>query len=111
LGSSLIGERRISNSPDGRENQFSLPIVRRTIRLILLRSQNFMDSEFGLCGHTKYRDRAAGMTSKTDFSQSFTQLIADMKMDGRYRTFIQLERVAASFRQPSGTVQTDRAAS
>src|SRR5246127_4146661 len=39
----------------------------------------------------------ADMTSETDFSQSFTQLIADMKMDGRYRTFIQLERVAGEF--------------
>src|ERR1700741_5674062 len=39
----------------------------------------------------------ADMTSETDFSQSFTQLIADMKMDGRYRTFIQLERIAGEF--------------
>jgi 5-aminolevulinate synthase len=37
------------------------------------------------------------------------RLIADMKVDGRYRTFIQLERIAGEF--PTGTVQTDGAAS
>jgi 5-aminolevulinate synthase len=40
---------------------------------------------------------AANMTSTADFSQRFTDLIADMKMDGRYRTFIQLERLAGEF--------------
>jgi 5-aminolevulinate synthase len=37
------------------------------------------------------------MTSRANFDQSFTQLIADMKIDGRYRTFIRLERIAGEF--------------
>lgn len=37
------------------------------------------------------------MASRSDFSQSFAQLVADMKVDGRYRTFIQLERIAGEF--------------
>ncbi|SEF10476.1 5-aminolevulinate synthase [Rhizobiales bacterium GAS191] len=39
----------------------------------------------------------ADMTSRIDFSERFAQLIADMKVDGRYRTFIQLERMAGEF--------------
>jgi 5-aminolevulinate synthase len=37
------------------------------------------------------------MISRSDFNQSFARLITDMKMDGRYRTFIQLERIAGEF--------------
>src|ERR1700758_5170647 len=37
------------------------------------------------------------MTSRMDVNQRFTQLIADIKMDGRYRTFIELERIAGEF--------------
>jgi 5-aminolevulinate synthase len=37
------------------------------------------------------------MTGGRDFSERFAQLIADMKVDGRYRTFIQLERMAGEF--------------
>jgi 5-aminolevulinate synthase len=39
----------------------------------------------------------ADMTSRVDFSEGFAQLIADTKVDGRYRTFIQLERIAGEF--------------
>jgi 5-aminolevulinate synthase len=37
------------------------------------------------------------MTRRMDFSERFAQLIADMKVDGRYRTFVQLERIAGEF--------------
>jgi 5-aminolevulinate synthase len=37
------------------------------------------------------------MTGRMDFSERFAQLIADMKVDGRYRAFIQLERMAGEF--------------
>jgi 5-aminolevulinate synthase len=37
------------------------------------------------------------MTSGMDFSERFAQLIADMRADGRYRTFTQLERLAGQF--------------
>ena len=37
------------------------------------------------------------MTNRMDFSERFAQLIADMKVDGRYRTFVQLERIAGEF--------------
>ena len=37
------------------------------------------------------------MTATFDFSGEFEQLIAEMKLDGRYRTFIQLERIAGEF--------------
>ena len=37
------------------------------------------------------------MTSRMDFSERSAQLIADMKVDGRYRTFVQLERIAGEF--------------
>src|ERR1700704_350848 len=37
------------------------------------------------------------MTSRMDFSERFAQLIADMKVDGRYRTFVPLERIAGEF--------------
>lgn len=37
------------------------------------------------------------MTRSMDFSERFAQLIADMKVDGRYRTFVQLERIAGEF--------------
>jgi 5-aminolevulinate synthase len=48
------------------------------------------------------------MTATFDFSATFTQLIAKMKLDGRYRTFIQLERIAGEFpialwHHPDGT--------
>ena len=37
------------------------------------------------------------MTGTFDFSARFAQLVAEMKIDGRYRTFIQLERIAGEF--------------
>jgi 5-aminolevulinate synthase len=37
------------------------------------------------------------MTGTFDFNREFAQLIAEMKLDGRYRTFIQLERIAGEF--------------
>src|SRR6201996_8980037 len=37
------------------------------------------------------------MTHTFDFNERFAQLIADMKLDGRYRTFAQLERIAGEF--------------
>jgi 5-aminolevulinate synthase len=37
------------------------------------------------------------MTGAFDFSETFAQLIAEMKRDGRYRSFIQLERIAGEF--------------
>jgi 5-aminolevulinate synthase len=37
------------------------------------------------------------MVDRFDFSARFAQLIAKMKIDGRYRTFIQLERIAGEF--------------
>ncbi len=49
------------------------------------------------CIDTPNAGVSADMTSEADFSQTLTQLIADMKMDGRYRTFIQLERIAGEF--------------
>jgi 5-aminolevulinate synthase len=39
------------------------------------------------------------MTSTYDFNDRFSQLIAEMKLDGRYRTFAQLERIAGEFPQ------------
>jgi 5-aminolevulinate synthase len=39
------------------------------------------------------------MTSTFDFNDRFSQLIAEMKLDGRYRTFAQLERIAGEFPQ------------
>lgn len=45
-----------------------------------------------------------------DFNAKFRNLISDMKLDGRYRTFIELERVAGEFptalwRRPDGQPQ------
>src|SRR5712672_2834410 len=37
------------------------------------------------------------MDSKADFRAIFESLIADTKLDGRYRTFIELERIAGEF--------------
>ena len=37
------------------------------------------------------------MDSKADFRVTFESLIADTKLDGRYRTFIELERIAGEF--------------
>src|SRR6266481_3874252 len=37
------------------------------------------------------------MDSKADFRATFESLIADTKLDGRYRTFIELERIAGEF--------------
>jgi 5-aminolevulinate synthase len=37
------------------------------------------------------------MDRKMDFDTRFAALIADMKLDGRYRTFIELERMAGEF--------------
>src|SRR2546430_17350359 len=37
------------------------------------------------------------MDSKVDFRATFESLIADTKLDGRYRTFIELERIAGEF--------------
>src|SRR6266436_4273131 len=37
------------------------------------------------------------MDSKADFRATFESLIADIKLDGRYRTFIELERIAGEF--------------
>jgi 5-aminolevulinate synthase len=37
------------------------------------------------------------MTGTFDYNTRFAQLIAEMKQDGRYRTFIQLERIAGEF--------------
>jgi 5-aminolevulinate synthase len=37
------------------------------------------------------------MTGTFDISARFTQLVAEMKLDGRYRTFVQLERIAGEF--------------
>jgi 5-aminolevulinate synthase len=37
------------------------------------------------------------MDSKADFRSTFESLIADTKLDGRYRTFIELERIAGEF--------------
>jgi 5-aminolevulinate synthase len=37
------------------------------------------------------------MTHTFDFNERFSQLIAEMKLDGRYRTFAQLERIAGEF--------------
>ena len=39
------------------------------------------------------------MTSTYDFNDRFSQLIAEMKLDGRYRIFAQLERIAGEFPQ------------
>jgi 5-aminolevulinate synthase len=47
--------------------------------------------EFDLKGREKE------MTGAFDFSETFAQLIAEMKRDGRYRSFIQLERIAGEF--------------
>ncbi len=46
-----------------------------------------------------------------DFNSRFQDLILDMKLDGRYRTFIELERVAGEFpvalwRRPDGTTRS-----
>lgn len=48
------------------------------------------------------------MTETFDFGARFEQLITEMKLDGRYRRFIQLERLAGEFptalwHQPDGT--------
>jgi 5-aminolevulinate synthase len=45
-----------------------------------------------------------------DFTTKFQTLISDMKLDGRYRTFIELERLAGAFpsalwHRPDGTTQ------
>jgi 5-aminolevulinate synthase len=37
------------------------------------------------------------MTGTFDFNARFAQLVAEMKLDGRYRTFVQLERIAGEF--------------
>jgi 5-aminolevulinate synthase len=37
------------------------------------------------------------MTRAFDFNARFAQLVAEMKLDGRYRTFVQLERMAGEF--------------
>src|SRR5260370_8428837 len=37
------------------------------------------------------------MDSKADFRATFESLIADTKLDGRYRTFTELERIAGEF--------------
>jgi 5-aminolevulinate synthase len=37
------------------------------------------------------------MDIKADFRATFESLIADTKLDGRYRTFIELERIAGEF--------------
>src|SRR6201998_1401934 len=37
------------------------------------------------------------MNSKADFRATFESIIADTKLDGRYRTFIELERIAGEF--------------
>ena len=37
------------------------------------------------------------MDSKAHFRATFESLIADTKLDGRYRTFIELERIAGEF--------------
>jgi 5-aminolevulinate synthase len=39
------------------------------------------------------------MTTCFDINERFADLIAEMKLDGRYRTFIQLERIAGEFPQ------------
>ena len=48
------------------------------------------------------------MTGTFDFGARFAQLVTEMKLDGRYRTFIQLERLAGEFpialwHHPDGT--------
>jgi 5-aminolevulinate synthase len=48
------------------------------------------------------------MTGTFDFNARFSQLVTEMKLDGRYRTFVQLERIAGEFpialwHQPDGS--------
>jgi 5-aminolevulinate synthase len=48
------------------------------------------------------------MAGKFDFGARFAQLIGELKLDGRYRTFVQLERIAGEFpsalwHQPDGS--------
>jgi 5-aminolevulinate synthase len=46
----------------------------------------------------RYNSQALSeMDSKADFRATFESLIADTKLDGRYRTFVQLERIAGEF--------------
>jgi 5-aminolevulinate synthase len=72
---------RISNSPDQR----AAPIASQSMRPDI-------NYDFGSEGEVP-----TDMTSRVDFSERLAQLITDMKLDGRYRTFIQLERIAGEF--------------
>jgi hypothetical protein len=72
---------RISNSPDQRAALIASQSMRPDINY-----------DFGSKGEVP-----TDMTSRLDFSERFAQLITDMKSDGRYRTFIQLERIAGEF--------------
>jgi hypothetical protein len=46
-------------------------------------------------GNRRYNRQALSeMDNKADFRATFELLIADAKLDGRYRTFIGLERIA-----------------
>jgi 5-aminolevulinate synthase len=45
-----------------------------------------------------------------DVETRFRDLIADVKLDGRYRTFIELERIAGEFPTALGTALTAIAA-
>jgi hypothetical protein len=45
------------------------------------------------------RGTQKSMTHTFNFNEKFSQLIAEMKLDGRYRTFAQLERIAGEFPQ------------
>jgi 5-aminolevulinate synthase len=72
---------RVSNSPDQR----AAPIASQSMRPDI-------NCDFGSEGEVP-----TDMTDRVDFSERLAQLIVDMKLDGRYRTFIQLERIAGEF--------------
>jgi 5-aminolevulinate synthase len=72
---------RVSNSPDQR----AAPIASQSMRPDI-------NCDFGSEGEVP-----TDMTDRVDFSERLAQLIVDMKSDGRYRTFIQLERIAGEF--------------
>ncbi len=56
------------------------------------------------------RRRHTRKRRQMDYTAKFQSLIADMKLDGRYRTFIELERIAGEFpaalwHQPDGKIR------
>ena len=76
--------RDISDSPDRLATQDASLVVNQT-------QWPDINCEFGEDG------RDNNMTGTFDISTRFTQLVAAMKLDGRYRTFVQLERIAGEF--------------